>query len=1324
MATIELAIRAIFQGRENLKAVSDSLRQIRDELDRMDQKGAEKGEVILSRFDALRAAADGFGTAVKTNMQGNADAMLDYAATMRVAAAAAAELGDTARARDFFGEAEQAEARARGILMISNAINELGVATKSLPREQIISFLQGLENVGQTGKVLGDLAIREQEAGRAALEAGQNLEALGIQTQRLSNIQSTIGTFRQMASSFQLGAKEIAAFELRLTNAAYVLEQFTQKSAGAGAARLAEGFSQTITSLREYEAQARRASAAAAAMGNEKAATTFMMQANAIKTAKDNLIQYNLQLSRTGQVITGLSREDIFQRLRGKTGPQQILDELRTIREEGRRAIREGFTTEGLAGIFGGQETLSNAESLIKMFRDLAIASGASKKELLLYEETIRDIDNAHRQTPNSAGLFLKQLNLIGFSIFITISSIRTIIGLIKDFGGVIEDAAGQIAKLQAFNAVMRQFGQSGVFLGQAIKDASGGLLDMQSTQEATLRLLKASIPEYETTSVMLARLAANSAKVSGDLSKTSEIYEKLVKGIVRGSPRLIDDADIVLKLGNAYEKYAESIGKSTDELSEREQQLAVVSALEEEAIRMEELASAVGELPTEPIQRFKNELSELGRTAQRVGGILVTEILRQMYAIDNASKQLTMDEALEKAEANAAKFERALARASEAMETGTVEQQYAALDNLVEKLPPIEKSLFQVGTVITMVVRGIGALSDSLGHFLTAFVNLPLYVGQAVNQALGGTQNILNFFRATALEAKESWLELRDAIPGGEDVTQELQQTRNELSLVRDQMAALKEAAPSLEEALKGALEKVNNELELGAEAWNEYWNAFGKEATVAAALDVLRSMGIEVEVLKEKIEAADPGALAWIDDQIKQLENYIGAQGKFTRDVQRVWRDHAEQVFEINQDLNESLAELFDERVDKALEIEEDFSKTIKDINKDLQEDLDDNEEDYQKKREKEKEKHDKNIENLEERHQNKIDQILRRFELARLKALIDRDARALFEAEERKRQELLEAEKEEAQDKRKEEERHKEELDDLREQEEEKAAELREQARKKREEARQQRQEELDELDEWYADATQREVEAAEDRRNQAKLSAVRRIRDLQENLQETERMEDASNILRKLQELRELGEREGNTKEFIDTMKDLRDELQTYYDQNPIVFPPIVFDKTINSITALTPPGGNGPIPIVTAPPTTSPTYSTAPSNITQAACISTDAPIRVGPGAPCFGSNPNQTYCASDGSIWKCIGGGWVYISGGLGSASLYGPPKSAPPTFSSFGAPVTTTQVQPGFTGPAGNGQTMNIVLQTADPGLNAILDGAVNNAYVELLGS
>lgn len=56
-------------------------------------------------------------------------------------------------------------------------------------------------------------------------------------------------------------------------------------------------------------------------------------------------------------------------------------------------------------------------------------------------------------------------------------------------------------------------------------------------------------------------------------------LFQSLITGVKRSSPLLIDNTGLVLKVGEANQKYADSIGKSVSELTAQEQQIALLNA-------------------------------------------------------------------------------------------------------------------------------------------------------------------------------------------------------------------------------------------------------------------------------------------------------------------------------------------------------------------------------------------------------------------------------------------------------------------------------------------------------------------------------------------------------------------------------------------------------------------------------------------------------------------------------------------------------------------------------------------------------------------------
>jgi len=57
-------------------------------------------------------------------------------------------------------------------------------------------------------------------------------------------------------------------------------------------------------------------------------------------------------------------------------------------------------------------------------------------------------------------------------------------------------------------------------------------------------------------------------------------VFETLTKGVIKASPLLIDNAEVYIKVGHAVDEYAAKMGKSTDELSQQQRQLAVLNSV------------------------------------------------------------------------------------------------------------------------------------------------------------------------------------------------------------------------------------------------------------------------------------------------------------------------------------------------------------------------------------------------------------------------------------------------------------------------------------------------------------------------------------------------------------------------------------------------------------------------------------------------------------------------------------------------------------------------------------------------------------------------
>jgi hypothetical protein len=256
------------------------------------------------------------------------------------------------------------------------------------------------------------------------------------------------------------------------------------------------------------------------------------------------------------------------------------------------------------------------------------------------------------------------------------------------------------------------------------------------------------------------------------------------------------------------------------------------------------------------------------------------------------------------------------------------------------------------------------------------------------------------------------------------------------------------------------------------------------------------------------------------------------------------------------------------------------------------------------------------------------------MRRFELSRLRALIDRDARALFEAE-RKRDEDLENENDSFEERMEDlEDNYEEEIERIEEQEAEKRAKAIESAEERRQDAQEAYEEKKRDAEEAYEEQQKDAKEAFEKQRNDAKKAAKDRENDLKESYEERNYIAEAGEKLRLAIEARSQLESETN---MFDFFLGLKDQVQDYYkfleQYEGYNFP---FSPDADEVPEL--PGGG----------TSDGTGGTGGNPPGASPCSS-------GEGGTVSCSTPNQLYTCSDGSKYVCIGGKWRRTYGGAGT---------------------------------------------------------------------
>lgn len=130
----------------------------------------------------------------------------------------------------------------------------------------------------------------------------------------------------------------------------------------------------------------------------------------------------------------------------------------------------------------------------------------------------------------------------------------------------------------QSFEQLATKSGQSGAVLLAALRSASGGEIDDLNLKLAANRANLLGVADSADEFARLMAIARSRAQAMG--TTTSDAFNDLVTGLGRGSPLILDNLGITVKLGEANEAYAKTLGKTAAQLTDTEKKQALINAV------------------------------------------------------------------------------------------------------------------------------------------------------------------------------------------------------------------------------------------------------------------------------------------------------------------------------------------------------------------------------------------------------------------------------------------------------------------------------------------------------------------------------------------------------------------------------------------------------------------------------------------------------------------------------------------------------------------------------------------------------------------------
>lgn len=144
-----------------------------------------------------------------------------------------------------------------------------------------------------------------------------------------------------------------------------------------------------------------------------------------------------------------------------------------------------------------------------------------------------------------------------------------------QSVGNLVRESAQNEQVERSFRSLAASVGESADKIIAKMRQAAASTISDSDLRQIAARAAAFKIPMDKMTDLM--EIARASAAAMG--RTVSESFDDIVTGIARGSPMILDNLGLTIKLGDANEALAKKLGKTVSELTEAEKSQAVLNA-------------------------------------------------------------------------------------------------------------------------------------------------------------------------------------------------------------------------------------------------------------------------------------------------------------------------------------------------------------------------------------------------------------------------------------------------------------------------------------------------------------------------------------------------------------------------------------------------------------------------------------------------------------------------------------------------------------------------------------------------------------------------
>lgn len=257
--------------------------------------------------------------------------------------------------------------------------------------------------------------------------------------------------------------------------------------------------------------------------------------------------------------------------------------------------------------------------------------------------QKVADIEKAMSKADGATGKFGAALGTAAKTIG-TVTAAAAIMGATMNQVFDLGLAGAKVnQQTESFRTLLSVVGAAPDTLNR-LRTASRGTISDMALMSSTSTLLAGSSDEMAKAMADAApdilSLADAANKLNPTLGSTEFLYQSLMTGIKRGSPMLIDNTGLTVRLGEANEKYAQSIGKTVDELTDEERKMALLNGVLAAGDNLLRQVGGSADSATDPFERLNATTANIADTMKARYAPALADAADALYLIMTRTQQ------------------------------------------------------------------------------------------------------------------------------------------------------------------------------------------------------------------------------------------------------------------------------------------------------------------------------------------------------------------------------------------------------------------------------------------------------------------------------------------------------------------------------------------------------------------------------------------------------------------------------------------------------------------------------------------------------------